>query len=170
MGKKSETGALGAAVSRVLSPAKILAPQSLVRRFSPILTHHAGSTPIAFPALWRHGAIARPLPESLGRIGSLEVRLAQTPGEVRAAQALRYHVFYEEMAAIADAATLAARRDRDAFDAICDHLLVLDHDELTPRGSVSLSLASSAPTASSARRWRAPTAASTPPASSTSRP
>ncbi len=43
-------------------------------------------------------------------------------------QALRYRVFYEEMGAQADAATVAARRDADEFDAVADHLLVVDHD------------------------------------------
>jgi L-ornithine Nalpha-acyltransferase len=64
---------------------------------------------------------------TLGRIGSLEVRLARTVGEVKRAQALRYRVFYEEMSAIADARTLMSRRDADTFDAVCDHILVLDH-------------------------------------------
>ena len=64
---------------------------------------------------------------SLGRLGCLEVRLAQTAAEVRSAQQLRYRVFYQEGGAIADAAARIARRDRDAYDAICDHLLVIDH-------------------------------------------
>ena len=64
---------------------------------------------------------------TLGRIGNLEVRLARTVGEVKRAQELRYHVFYEEMSAIADARTLMTRRDADTFDAVCDHILVLDH-------------------------------------------
>jgi putative hemolysin len=59
--------------------------------------------------------------------GSLEVRLARTAREVEDAQALRYRVFYEEMGATADAETAASRRDRDRFDAYCDHLLVIDH-------------------------------------------
>ena len=42
-------------------------------------------------------------------------------------QALRYRVFYQEMGAQADASTAAIRRDRDAFDAVADHLLVVDH-------------------------------------------
>ena len=42
-------------------------------------------------------------------------------------QALRYRVFYQEMGATADPATAASRRDRDAFDAVADHLLVVDH-------------------------------------------
>ncbi len=69
----------------------------------------------------------RALQQSLGRIGSLEVRLAQTAAEVRQAQKLRYHVFYQEGSALADPGRLFARRDIDAFDAICDHLLVVDH-------------------------------------------
>ena len=62
------------------------------------------------------------------RAGNLGVRLASTPEELQAAQALRYRVFYEEMGAKADAATLAARLDQDEFDAIADHLLVVDHN------------------------------------------
>lgn len=67
-------------------------------------------------------------PITLGRVGSLEIRLAQTDREVRKAQRLRYKVFYKEMAARPDPQTKLTRRDADAFDAICDHLLVLDHD------------------------------------------
>ncbi len=59
---------------------------------------------------------------------NLGVRLAETEAEIDAAQALRYKVFYEEMGAIADPATAASRRDADAFDAVADHLLVIDHD------------------------------------------
>jgi len=77
--------------------------------------------------------IARPssefptLPAALGRLGTLEVRLAQEKRDVKRAQKLRYRVFYKDGTAIADAATLFARRDKDAFDKICDHLLVIDH-------------------------------------------
>jgi len=67
------------------------------------------------------------LPATLGRLGALEVRLAEGKREVKRAQKLRYRVFYKDGAAIADAATLLARRDKDAFDRICDHLLVIDH-------------------------------------------
>lgn len=62
------------------------------------------------------------------RAGNLGLRLAESAAEVDAAQALRFRVFYEEMGARADAATAAAQRDADAFDAAADHLLVLDHD------------------------------------------
>jgi putative hemolysin len=63
----------------------------------------------------------------LGRLGALEVRLARTAAEIRRAQKLRFNVFYQEMSAVADAAAYLARRDVDLFDAICDHLLVIDH-------------------------------------------
>ena len=65
--------------------------------------------------------------QTLGRLGSLEVRLAQTAAEVRQAQKLRYRVFYQEGPAIPNPGRLFARRDVDSYDAICDHLLVLDH-------------------------------------------
>ena len=66
-------------------------------------------------------------PATLGRLGTLEVRLAQEKRDVKRAQKLRYRVFYKDGSAIADAATLLAQRDKDAFDKICDHLLVIDH-------------------------------------------
>lgn len=62
------------------------------------------------------------------RAGNLGVRLATTEEEVDAALALRYRVFFEEMGARPDAKAAATRRDRDEYDAVADHLLVLDHD------------------------------------------
>lgn len=62
----------------------------------------------------------------LGRIGTLQTRLAADPHEVAAAQALRYRVFAEEMGARMTPEADRVRRDVDAFDAVCDHLLVLD--------------------------------------------
>jgi L-ornithine Nalpha-acyltransferase len=63
----------------------------------------------------------------LGRLGSLEVRLATTDKEVRQAQRLRFNVFYDEMSAAPNCAALLSRRDCDEYDPFCDHLLVLDH-------------------------------------------
>lgn len=60
------------------------------------------------------------------RAGGLVARLATTPAEVDAAQRLRWRVFYEERGAQPTPAMAAERRDFDEFDAICDHLLVLD--------------------------------------------
>lgn len=62
------------------------------------------------------------------RSGNLGVRLAVDADEIDAVQALRYRVFYQEMGARPDAAAAAAHRDRDDFDAVADHLLVVDHD------------------------------------------
>jgi L-ornithine Nalpha-acyltransferase len=56
----------------------------------------------------------------------LTVRLAVTPEDRRAAQRLRYRIFYEELSARPDAAMQAARLDEDRFDLVCDHLLVVE--------------------------------------------
>ena len=61
------------------------------------------------------------------RGGSLGVRLAQNAAEIDAAQALRYRVFYEEMGAKPSDKAHRSQRDVDDFDAVCDHLLVVDH-------------------------------------------
>ncbi len=59
--------------------------------------------------------------------GALEARLAETVADLDAAQALRYRVFYEEMGAKPSDEMARVRRDFDAFDGYCDHLLVVDH-------------------------------------------
>ncbi len=61
------------------------------------------------------------------RAGNLGLRIATTPDEVDALQALRFRVFYDEMGAEPDAATASSRRDVDDFDAVADHLIVIDH-------------------------------------------
>ena len=61
----------------------------------------------------------------VARKAELTVRLATDPAEVAAAQALRYRVFYEELAAYPDEIARRTRRDADRFDALCDHLLVV---------------------------------------------
>ena len=60
------------------------------------------------------------------RFGSLQVRLAETQADIEAAQALRYRVFYQELGAHPTIEMALVRRDFDDFDAICDHLLVID--------------------------------------------
>ena len=62
------------------------------------------------------------------RASSLEVRLAERPVEIKAAQALRYQIFYQEMAAKPTPEMAALGRDFDGFDQHADHLLVIDHD------------------------------------------
>ncbi|MCR9122181.1 MAG: GNAT family N-acetyltransferase [Phyllobacteriaceae bacterium] len=58
----------------------------------------------------------------LGEIGTLRARLAASGAEVRAAQKLRHAVFSAEFAAPGDETGI----DADGYDALCDHLIVLD--------------------------------------------
>ena len=106
-------------------------PRSLLERFrspsgSPNVPSLLSSLQ-AYGGLQAWAARAHRPAQTLGRLGELEVRLAQTAAEVRQAQKLRYRVFYQEGSAIPSPGRLFARRDVDAYDAICDHLLVLDH-------------------------------------------
>jgi putative hemolysin len=55
-----------------------------------------------------------------------EVRLADGPADLRAAQQLRYRVFVSEMGAKVPAADAEAGIERDEFDAYFDHLLLID--------------------------------------------
>jgi putative hemolysin len=114
------------------NPNILLPPRGLFERFRPLPP--GPGVPGLISALQAYGGLKawaaraqhRPS-QSLGRIGSLEVRLAQNAAEVRQAQKLRYRVFYQEGAAIPNPARLFARRDIDSYDTICDHLLVIDH-------------------------------------------
>lgn len=100
------------------------------------MTLEAPPTPKHFQKL-REGALLRPNASGTGpampRLGALEVRLAENEDEVAQSQALRYRVFYEEMNARATPEMAALGRDFDRFDAICDHLLVIDHRRETER-------------------------------------
>ena len=58
--------------------------------------------------------------------GNLELKLAQDPYEIEAAQKLRYRVFYEEMGANPSPQVKRLRLDHDEFDDGADHLLVTD--------------------------------------------
>jgi putative hemolysin len=61
------------------------------------------------------------------RSGHLGVRLAANAAEIDAVQALRFRVFFEEMGAHPSPEAARRRRDADRFDAIADHLVVIDH-------------------------------------------
>jgi putative hemolysin len=111
-------------------------PRRLLDRFL-LTSGNAGSG--FLPALRAFGGLVagdsrteRPR-QTLGRLGSLEVRLAQKAAEVRRAQKLRYRVFYKEGSATPEPAQLFAQRDVDAFDGICDHLLVIDNADADDR-------------------------------------
>ena len=133
-GPKSAVETDPVAIGAAAMPLHARRQHALVRTLKPDTARFAASAAATWlkPAL--RGAPLGPAlsilpqtPATLGRIGSLEARLAHTKGDVKRAQKLRYKVFYKQGGAIADAATLLARRDKDAFDKICDHLLVVDH-------------------------------------------
>jgi putative hemolysin len=63
------------------------------------------------------------------RAGNLGVRIANREAEIVASQRLRYKVFVEEMGAQPDEDARATGIDSDQFDAVADHLLVLDHNK-----------------------------------------
>lgn len=86
-------------------------------------------TPNAAAGFMRLDKIVRPpdgLPDVLGRIGDLEIRVARTKRDIRRAQRLRFQVFHAERGARPNARAMLSRRDVDPFDRICDHLLVVD--------------------------------------------
>lgn len=57
------------------------------------------------------------------------LRQAVSAGEIEACQRLRYQVFYEERGASAEGVSCQGQIDSDRFDAICDHLLVVQTGE-----------------------------------------
>ena len=75
------------------------------------------------------------LEKTLGALGALDVRLATTKSEIRAAQKLRYRVFFEEGAARPDPTARLIRRDVCRFDRVCDHLVVVDNAVLRVDGA-----------------------------------
>jgi L-ornithine Nalpha-acyltransferase len=85
-------------------------------------------TPLIRPVLRRRRFLAEPVREiDLAlRLGPMEARIARTAAEIDAVQALRYRVFFEEMAARPSPEAAARRRDIDMFDPYCDHLIVVD--------------------------------------------
>jgi putative hemolysin len=109
------------------SRARVTLPRRLIDHFRAPFAMPFLPALQAYGGLRARGAGAAPADGSLGRLGSLEVRLAGSAADVRRAQRLRFKVFYEEMSAVPDAAALFGRRDVDPFDAVCDHLLVVDH-------------------------------------------
>ena len=67
----------------------------------------------------------------LARKNGLTVRLSENPAEVRAAQRLRYQIFYEELSARPNDQAAKDRLDADRFDAFCDHLMVIDEGDIS---------------------------------------
>mgnify|MGYP000686650716 CR=1 FL=1 len=66
------------------------------------------------------------------RAGNLGVLATQDKAYVRAAQKLRYKIFFGELGGVShNPDVVAQQRDFDKFDEHCDHLIVLDHDKET---------------------------------------
>ena len=57
---------------------------------------------------------------------AFDLRLARDARDLKAAQRLRYEVFVGEMGSDGPLVDHAARLERDEFDDICDHLLLID--------------------------------------------
>jgi putative hemolysin len=68
--------------------------------------------------------------------GGLIARLAESDADIDAAQALRYRVFYAEGGAIPSVQNIVRQRDFDAFDAACDHVLVISEERSDLPGGV----------------------------------
>ncbi len=58
----------------------------------------------------------------------IKVRLTESDDEIKASQAIRYAVFYEEFGAKPSEEMQKEKRDFDQYDNITDHLVVLDKD------------------------------------------
>jgi putative hemolysin len=118
-------------LAHILIGEPVSAPDQVRGRLSP--GPACARVPAIVPTLCAYGGLrlrgraAPPGADVLGRIGTLAVRLARTAADVRRAQRLRFDVFYKEMSAVPDTAARLARRDIDPYDALCEHLLVIDH-------------------------------------------
>lgn len=64
-------------------------------------------------------------------IDQISIRRTTSEEDIRAAQALRYQVFYEEFGAKPLGDMAALKRDYDEFDDLADHLIVIDTDPKT---------------------------------------
>ncbi len=108
-------------IKDVAGRAPFMAPRIAAPRGLLALRALRDRAPVKGLAFVRH-----PPAKVYGRIGDLEVRLAQGRKDIQRAQRLRFEVFYEEMSATPSGIAGMRRLDQDPYDAICDHLLVED--------------------------------------------
>ena len=78
------------------------------------------------------------MPDIRAERGTLILRQARGAGEIQACQRLRYRVFYEELGATPQGESAARGIDSDRFDAICDHLVVVQTEASASPGSIML--------------------------------
>jgi putative hemolysin len=88
----------------------------------------AAAPDIAALASLRDDKSPQPAWPVLAEHGALQVRIAESKHDVKAAQRLRYHIFYQEMSAIPNRRMRLQKRDFDKYDRFCDHMLVVDRD------------------------------------------
>lgn len=69
-------------------------------------------------------------------VENLSLKIADCDREIRAAQRLRYDVFFTELGAKPTADQAQQQRDFDNYDAICDHLLVIDNNAPADRNII----------------------------------
>lgn len=97
-----------------------------------------GRMPGWLPRYFAAGRLGRSRQSSaaskLGAIGQLEVCLTRDKRDVKRLQKLRYQIFYEHGRGVADLATWFLHRDKDDFDKICDHLMVVDRSRQSTAG------------------------------------
>ncbi len=67
-------------------------------------------------------------PSALVHKGDLSVHIAESLKEIKAAQALRYHIFYQNMSAKPHLIQKLARRDFDRYDRHCIHLILTTNE------------------------------------------
>lgn len=66
------------------------------------------------------------------------MRQARSADEIEACQRLRYRVFYEELGANPQDEATTQRIDRDRFDTICDHLVVVQRAAMPDENAIML--------------------------------
>eukprot|EP01035_Chromulina_nebulosa_P008556 gene8556-11597_t len=99
-------------------------PQPFCKDMPRCATHayHSGRRHMNIPIPFLHST-EQPARRALN--SSLQVRLAQSPADLRAAQALRFEVFNLELDE-GLATSYDTGLDADPYDEVCDHLLVED--------------------------------------------
>ncbi len=128
------------AIGKVISLPKVAAAKLKERRAAKQQARRAAATPpINSTANQSSTSQAQRMPSSRLRwnlpaegpvcsAGKLEVYITRDRDTIRAAQALRYRVFYDEMGARPDPVARRLKLDMDSYDDICDHLIVVDRN------------------------------------------
>ena len=86
------------------------------------------------PVIARRGPGQISIPFLFEQAGPFEIRLVAGAKDLKQTQRLRYNVFFEEGSAIATPSASRVRLDLCPFDAICDHLVVVDTEAATRAG------------------------------------